>query len=284
MIDNLPQRETFSKLFFAQPNNFNISYEINPYMDKNKEVGNYRKNWVDCVKKLREHINVNTVDYETYEIDGQDIKQLPDSVFIANHGLGIPGSRKVILSNMKNQERSDETKYFEELCQHKNYRTNHISEEYNFEGEGDAKWHPKKDLLWLAHGFRSDYGALNEIDDIVNSDTVKLELINEKYYHLDVCFKPLGVDDVLIIPEAFKSGSVDKIKNIFDNVYTVPDTEKESFACNCLRLPNGKVAIDDDNVKTIELIENIGYETVKVNTKQFRKAGGSIDCLTIKMP
>lgn len=284
MIDDLCERDSFSKLLFAHPNKFDVSYEINPYMDTSVDVGNYEKDWLNCVRKLRKHAKVNTVDYHTYETEGKNITDLPDSVFVANHGFGIPGSNDIILSNMENKERSDEVKYFEKFCYHNDYNTKHISKDYSFEGGGDAKWHPKKDLLWLSYGFRTDYEALSEIDTMLDSKTIKLELVNPKYYHLDVCFKPLSVSDVLIIPDAFSTRSLEMIKDIFDNVYNVPNDEKDDFACNCVTLPNNKVAIDKHNTETINLLENKGYKTVKVNTKEFTKAGGSIDCLTIKLP
>lgn len=284
MIKNIPYRKEFSYKLLSKPNNFRISYEINPYMDKNTKIQNYEDDWYSIVEELKTHTQIKTVNYDNYNIKDLDVNQYPDIVFVANHGLGIPGTNKIILSNMNNKQRTNEIDYFETWCENHGYDTLEISDKYKFEGEGDGIWHPKRDLLWLGYGFRSDYGAIEEISTIVESKTISLELTDEKYYHLDVCFTPLSETDVLIIPEAFTFESIDKIKQIFENVYHVPQSERDTFACNANLISENTIAIDKINNETIKLLKNKGYNTLELDTKEFRKAGGSIDCLTLEIP
>lgn len=284
MIENIPYRKEFSYKLLSKPNNFKISYEINPYMNKNSKIENYEDDWCSIVKELRKYTKIKTVNYKNYNIKELDITQYPDIVFAANHGLGIPGTNKIILSNMNNKQRVNEIKYFKMWCDNQGYNTLEINDKYKFEGEGDGIWHPKRDLLWLGYGFRSDYGAIEEIDTIIESKTISLELTDERYYHLDVCFTPLSETDVLIIPDAFTSDSLDKIVDIFENVYYVPKSEKNTFACNSKMISKNTVAIDKINSKTIKLLNKKGYNVLEVDTKEFRKAGGSIDCLTLEIP
>jgi len=281
-IKNIKDRENFNKLLFTYPTYFDINYSINPYMSTNTVINDVKKDWLNIIKKLRKYVHIKTVDYRTFE-SNNTLKQLPDIVFCANHALPTPDG-KFILSNMKYKERQNELKYFEKWAKHNNYPIIKIDKNINFEGNGDAKWHPNKNLLWIGHGPRTDKKAVKEIDKLINSKVIDLELNSPLYYHLDICFTPLDEKTVFIIPEAFSTKSYDKINDIFENVLHIPSDETKTMAGNCSLIAENTVIIDKQNVQTINILKNHGYNVLSFNTKEFQKSGGSVDCLYLKIP
>lgn len=282
-LNEIEFRKNFSSLLFSQPTYFDIKYKINPYMSLDTEVKNTRHNWLDTIRKTREYNNVQTVDYETFKPSDKHISELPDAVFCANHAMPTPEG-KFILSNMKNEERKGEIYYFEKWANHNNYPIERINEDINFEGSGDAKWHPKKNLVWVGHGPRTDCRAVSEIDDKINGEVIGLELNSPLYYHLDVCFTPLDKDTVIVVPEAFSSESYQKISDVFETVLHIPNEDKKTMGGNCSLIADNTVMIDKMNLRTIKVLNNNGYTVVEVDTKEFQKSGGSADCLYLKLP
>lgn len=282
-IDNIERRRNFPCLLFSQPTHFKIKYEINPYMDVNAKVNNAKENWNTTIQKVRKHAHVETVDYDTFIQSDTPVSKLPDSVFCANHAMPTPEG-SFILSNMKTKERKPEVYYFQKWAENNNYIVQTISEDINFEGSGDAKWHPKRNLVWVGHGPRTDKEAVSEIREIIMGEVIGLELNSPLYYHLDVCFTPLDENTVIVIPEAFSSQSYEKIESTFDTVFHIPKEDKKTMGGNCSLIADNTVLIDKQNSKTIKLLENNGYTVVKANTKEFQKSGGSVDCLYLKIP
>jgi len=246
-------------------------------------VDNARKNWFETIRCARKHAHIQTVDYDTFEPSKKPIYELPDAVFCANHAMPIPNDG-FVLANMKNEERKGEPYYFEQWAEHNNYNIHKIDNDINFEGCGDAKWHPNKNLLWLGYGQRTDKQAISQIQSIIDAEIIGLELISPLYYHLDVCFTPLDKDKVIVIPEAFSKESYEKIEDTFDTVFHIPDEDKETMGGNCSRISENTIMIDKQNKETIRILQNNGYTCVKVDTSEFQKAGGSADCLYVKIP
>lgn len=281
-ISDLQDRESFDRLLFSRPDHFSIDYDINPYMNSTENLNNYMSDWEDTINKIKEYTDVSVVNYNNVDIRDYDISNYPDSVFIANHGLPIPGKNKFILSNMKYDVRKPETAFFSKWCDINGYDKIRLSNNSIFEGSGDGIWHPKKDILWLGYGIRSNYYAIEEIRDKISSKIIELELVSNDFYHLDVCFSPLSKSEVLIIEEAFTREGIRKIKSKFDTVYHVPKSDYNTMGGNSTRISDGIIAIDRENKSTIKILENSGYEVVTVNTEEFQKSGGSIDCLFLR--
>lgn len=284
-ISDISDREGFSSLLFSQPTHFDINYEINPYMESGTVVGDFRSNWIDVVRECRKTVNrLHTVDYDTYEEMDTATSRLPDIVFSANHGVPTECGDSFIVSNMKTPQRQDETAYFEKWAIEHGYNIKRIPDDIIFEGAGDAKWHPKKSLLWVGYGPRTDEAAVKEIDKQIDAKVIPLELVSERFYHLDVCFTALSKTSAIVIPEGLSDKSYSRIENIFDNVLHVPDVDIDSMGGNCARMPNGNIVIDKDNSETADLLKEEGFRVRMVDTSEFKKSGGSVDCLFLRTP
>lgn len=282
-ISDISDREVFSSLLFSQPNHFSIDYEINPYMESDTDIGDFRSNWIDVVRECRKTVDrLHTVDYDTYEEMSTETSRLPDIVFSANHGILTENGDSFIVSNMDTSQRQDEPGYFEKWATEYGYNIKRIPDSISFEGSGDAKWHPQKKLLWVGYGPRTDESAVKEIDKRVDAKVISLELISERFYHLDVCFTALSKTSAIVIPQGLSDKSYNRVKNIFDDVLHVPDEDINSMGGNCARMPNGDIIIDKDNNKTADLLKKEGFRVRMVDTSEFKKSGGSVDCLFLR--
>jgi N-dimethylarginine dimethylaminohydrolase len=280
-----PATESDTSLLFVQPTEFRVEYEINPYMESGVDPAAARRQWERAVERVREHADVTVVDYASEPApDAAGIESLPDSVFCANHGVAVPGEDRFVLSRMAHPERADEVAHFAAWAARSGYETTRLPEGITFEGAGDALWHPDRTELWVGHGPRTDRAAADELDAMLDATVTPLELVSDRYYHLDVCLTLLGADAAVIVEEAFTPAGLETLEARFDTLIRVPEADTETMGGNCSRVAPGTVAVDAANTGTRELLAEHGYTVVPVETSEFRKSGGSIDCLTLELP
>lgn len=274
----------FSGCLFSNPRYFDLNYSINPYM-KGDDIDTQEayEQWSQTVKSMRRKSYVETVNYDTFETTETSTSELPDIVFCANQALSVPGSG-YILANMNNEERRAETDYFEMWAEHKGYEVRKLEGDVTFEGEGDAKWHPNRDTLWMGYGYRTDKSTVDEIDSMLGAEVKSLELKNQYFYHLDVCFEPLDSETALVVREAFDETGISKIKSEFSNLLEVPNSDIRTMGGNCARMDLNSVLIDHRNSETSDMLRNHGYEVHTVDTSEYIKSGGSVDCMFIRIP
>lgn len=208
---------------------------------------------------------------------------LEDMVFTANPvlpGIDSKGDRVCLLSNMKHPSRKKEVAAHRKWFESRGYRIVNLSRpEWNFEGQGDALWHPGRNLLWGGYGFRSVPEAYEEVGQIFESAVVLIRLVDEAFYHLDTCLCVISETVALYAPNAFDADGRALIEALFPDAIEVPQSEaKEGFACNALAL--GKtVLIQQGNVKTTTELTQRGLNVVQLETSEFMKSGGSVFCM-----
>lgn len=282
-ISDIPSRKPFGGLLFSNPTYFDVKYEINPYMQTGVDRLTAHSQWSQIVREARKRTNVTAVDYSTYDADTRvSIQDLPDAVFCANHAIPLPEGG-FLLSQMHHPERQGEPEYFASWAEESGYEVKRLNTDRSFEGAGDGIWHPGRELLWLGYGYRTDQTVVDELQKRFEFSVIPLELTNEKYYHLDVCFTPLDEDTVLIIPEAFTDVGISNIDSMFETVLEVPKSEISTMPGNATVVGDG-VFIDKQNTKTIDILSNHGYHVTAVDTTEFQKAGGSVDCVCLLIP
>ena len=107
-----------------------------------------------------------------------------------------------------------------------------------------------------------------------------MELVNDKFYHLDTCFCALDSKSVMIYPAAFSDDGRRIISHFFENVIEVDEGEASNFACNALAIGRN-VFIEKGNSKVGAKLKDHGFNVIEVNTSEFMKSGGSVFCLTL---
>lgn len=270
------------KVLMIEPTFFDVSYVINPHMSGHigtVDTNRAREEWDLLVDGFR------SFGMEVTILEGQ--RGLPDMVFCANQSLPYideNGNRKVIMSIMHTHERKDEVPFIEQWFRKIGYEICHLDTDKvsDFEGMGDGIWHFKRKILWGGYGFRTDLSAFAQISEILNVPVVALELIDERFYHLDTCFCPLDESSVLIYPSAFTKQGLDMIYSLFKNVIEANSYEAEKLlAVNAVSPDGENVLIQEGCNEVKKKLLDHGFNVLEFSTYEFLKSGGSVFCMKL---
>jgi N-dimethylarginine dimethylaminohydrolase len=181
-------------------------------------------------------------------------------------------------------ERQAEVPHFKRFFKDQGYAIRQLPDELDsdFEGMGDAIWHPSRYLLWGGYGFRTDRAAYEALSNMLDVRVIALELDDPDFYHLDTCFSVLDERSVLIYPGVFTAESRALIDRFFDTVVEAPEDEaRELFACNA-HCPDGEhVLIQRGCTTTNARLRDAGFIPVELDTSEFLKSGGSVFCMKL---
>lgn len=256
------------------PTHFAVSYVINPWMNNNIDNVQHllaSKQWGTLAALVAKLSCVHAITPR---------EGLPDMVFTANAGSKI--GDKFFPSNFKNAERKPEEKHFTEWAKRCGY--NVITLKNNFEGDGDFLFDPSKNLHFMGHGFRTDFGASNEIQSHTSCNIQPLKLVDDRFYHLDTCFCPLENGKVLAFMGAFHKESQKRLLEIYgNNIIEVSEDDAKNFACNSILINNNIIMPCDVNQETKDALLSCGLLINVVDLGEFMKAGGAAKCLTLRV-
>ena len=264
---------TKHSVLMSSPEHFKVEYSINPWMVAGVEVDLElaKKQW----NNLKNSIESAGAMVEVVPPD----KNLPDLVFTANSG--IINGQDVLIANFKYEERRGEEEVFANWFKENGYNVGRIPSEYKFEGRGDAFVYGE--YLVGAYGIRSDKEALLYIAEEFDLTPVIVELVNEKFYHLDTCFQKLPTDnnDAIFYPEAFKDETLSEFSQFF-NLIPVSEDDANKLACNAVVIER-TVILPSEGIDVSNKISDLGANVVVAEVSEFLKSGGACQCLVIAL-
>lgn len=214
-----------------------------------------------------------------HEIDA--VPGCEDMVFTANPaftGKRADGTRVALASRMRYASRAREVQPNLAALEHLGYEIVRLPEGVQFEGGGDAIWHPNGREIFLGVGPRTGIGAAEAVSGAFFVDVVPLQLVTERYYHLDTALCVLDESTAIAYPGAFLPESYELLKNHFDSVIELDDTEALAMAANAARAGGQTVIIDNGAERTANAL-SASYVVVRVDTSEFMKSGGSVYCM-----
>jgi len=278
-LAKLPDRSEPRRVLMCTPEYFEVVDVKNPFMEGN--VGRVDK---QCALAEWEALR------RTYEAIGHEVLTIPgaegleDMVFAANQvlpGLRADGRPFVLLSRMRYPSRRREVPIYRAWFEHRGYDILELSEEAGyFEGQGDAIWHPGKQMLWGGYGWRTSLRAYAEISDILCVPAITLALVHPSFYHLDTCFCVLSSEAALYFPGAFDAEGRALLTRMFPRLIEVSEGEAtQSLACNAHALDGNTVILQRGAVETVARLRAEGFRAVEVETDEFLKSGGSVFCM-----
>jgi len=260
------------------PEYFDVSYVINPWMQGNmRNIDNRlaKEQWRGLYDRIGRHASVRLMHPEPSS---------PDMVFTANAGLVL--GKNFVLSRFRHLERQSEEPYFAEWFVDHDFHVWTGPADVHFEGAGDALFDRGLPVLWLAHGHRSMRGAdafvASCITRIANIEIVPLELVDERFYHLDTCFCPLEGGSLLYYPKAFSAASLAAIEARVPTGKRIvcADDDAGAFACNAVDI-GGTLIVNAGSGAFVDALGAHGYAVEQTPLSEFMKAGGSAKCLTL---
>ena len=261
------------RLLLCPPDYYGIEYEINPWMRRtqNAQPDLARAQW----KSLQAALQSLGCQVDLL----QPQPGLPDLVFTANAGLVI--GRRFIPSSFRHKERRGEEAHFERWFPQHGFEVVPLPPKLVFEGEGDALF--SGDILYCGYRFRSDIQSHHFLANWLNCLVVSVELVDERFYHLDTCFCPLPDGGAIWFPRAFDEYGQRAIREHCGALIEAAPEEAAHFACNAVVLDRD-VVLPSGCPKLCRALEERGYRTVELAVGEFIKAGGACKCLALFLP
>ncbi|MDQ3678149.1 MAG: ornithine--oxo-acid transaminase, partial [Actinomycetota bacterium] len=260
------------RFLMCPPTHFDVSYAINPWMDLSVPVDRERaqRQWEALVA--------------TYLAAGAEIElldadpELPDLVFTAN--LGLVDGRTFIPARMRHPERRPEPRRAQTWFRERGYDVRALGEDVVQEGAGDAL--PFGDALVAGYRTRSSAGAYVDLARIVAGRILAVELVDERFYHVDIAFCPLDSHSALIVPGAMDPDSARLVTELVADPIVLTDEEADAFCANAVAV--GRTLVMAACTPRLEReLRARGFEPVVVDVSEFLKAGGGPRCLTLAL-
>lgn len=258
------------------PTEFDVLYAINPWMDPTARVDRQLalRQWQDLCETY--HRLGHRVDLME-PVDG-----LPDMVFAANGAVSI-GDRTYGAAFAFPQRQAEAHAHVDFLRGHGRDVTRPL--EVN-EGEGD--------FLVLAHailagtGFRTSVAAHVEAAEVLDRAVVSLELVDPRFYHLDVALAVLddghgaAPADIAWFPGAFSASSQRTLRELFPG--SLECTEADALAFGLNLVSDGRhVVLPREAIALADRLRHRGYVPVAAELSEFVKGGGSVKCCTAEL-
>ena len=259
------------RVLMCPPTFFGVEYRINPWMDPTRPVDRRRaeREWQRVVEVYR------AAGHEVVTVDAAP--GLPDMVFSANAGI-VSGDR-VLRTRFRHHERAGEEAAYDAAFRALGFR-DVVPATYVNEGEGD---YLRARVVLGGSGFRTDPRSHDEVAEFLGVPVVALELVDERFYHLDTALAVLTDDLVAYWPGAFSRQSVRVIEDTFAGAIVATEADAVAFGLNAWS--DGRtVVIADGALGLIAALRDRGFEPAPVDTSELQRAGGSVKCCTLELP
>lgn len=259
------------RYLLCPPDHFRVDYAINPWMGGTVDPDVAERQWLELEAAIQSAgAGVTTI---------APHPDLPDMVFTAN--AGAIKDKAVVLSNFRHAERQGETDEFEVWFNSAGYRVHRLPRLMNFEGCGDVEF-VHSDIMIGGFGFRSDLPAHAEAAQFLGAtDLITVELVDNRFYHLDTCFLYLGGPKrkALYWPHAFNPRDLPALAAVVDLV-PISENDALQFVCNSIVIGD-TIIMPENTADVTQLLLSWGWNVVMVKADEFMKAGGSLRCLSL---
>ncbi|MFI9362444.1 dimethylargininase [Kitasatospora sp. NPDC053057] len=268
----VPAREARRRRYLmCRPTHFEVTYRINPWMDPAKPVD------TDLAVAQWEKLRALYLElgHEVELID--PLRGYPDMVYAANGATVVDG--KVLGARFRNVERSAEGPAYLAWFRDNGFTELHDPEYVN-EGEGDFL--VAGSLVLAGTGFRSEPRSHAEAQEFFGCPVVSLELIDERYYHLDTALAVLSDDEVMYNPRAFSPGSLAVLERLYPDAVLASAEDAAVFGLNAVSDGRHVVLPEAATGLARELRER-GFEPIGMDLSELLKGGGSVKCCTLEV-
>jgi arginine dihydrolase len=262
------------RYLMCPPTYFEVSYAINAWMVPEVPVDRQRaiEQWSDLVAAYR------AAGHRVGEL--APIEGLPDMVFAANGATVVDG--RVLLARFANPQRAPEADAH--AAWHRSNVGSYRGREVRLpaavnEGEGDFA--VLADRILAGYGFRTSLRAHQEIARLTGRPVVSLELVDPRYYHLDVALTVLDDrrDHIAYYPAAFSAASRRRLARLFPDALIA--TEQDAYAFGLNGVSDGRHVFMPTGAPLLtRALTEAGYQPVPVDLSELIKAGGSVKCCT----
>ena len=268
---------TTRRYLMCEPRHFTVEYVINPWMDPSTPVDTTRAvaQWT-ALKDAYESLGhtVETID---------PVPGLPDMVFSANSGTVIGG--RVLGARFRAPQRAAEADHYRRWFLEAGYRDVTMPSRIN-EAEGDFTW--TGSVLLAGTGYRTDPAAHAEAQEVLGVPVVSLQLVDPRYYHLDVALvvlseaTPTRAAHIAYYPEAFSPGTQRALAHLYPDAILATEADAACLGLNAVS--DGRhVIVAQESTHFIRELHTHGYIPMPVDISELRKSGGGPKCCTMEL-
>ncbi len=263
------------RILMCPPHHYDVDYVINPWMEGNIHKSSRDRateQWEGLYKVLKEHAIVDLVEPQP---------GWPDMVFTANAGVVL--GQVAVVSRFFHKERQGEEPYFKEWFQKQGFTVYELPKDLPFEGAGDALLDRGGNWLWAGYGFRSELDSHSYLAKWLDIEVVSLQLVDERFYHLDTCFCPLTGGYLLYYPPAFDfySNRIIEMRVPAEKRIAIQEADAVKFACNAVNIGH-TVVVNQVSHDLKQQLAKVGFQVIETPLSEFIKAGGAAKCLTLR--
>ncbi|HEV2376536.1 MAG TPA: arginine deiminase-related protein [Streptosporangiaceae bacterium] len=253
------------------PEHFTVSYAINPWMTTGEPVdeGRAMQQW----QALRDMYR--SLGHTVQLIDA--VPGLPDMVFAANGAVVVDDS--VLGARFRHPERAAEGPAYLDWFRAHGYRNVYEPRHVN-EGEGDIIY--TGGVILAGYGFRTDPSVKYELEEVFGLPVVSLRLVDPRFYHLDTALCVLNDDTAAYYPPAFDDEGRAALSSLFPELIEAKDSDAEVLALNAVS-DGHHVVLPSQADGLADRLAAAGFEPVRVDMSEFRKAGGGPKCCTLEL-
>ncbi len=260
------------RYLMCPPQYFRVTYQINPWMVREvvADADRAQAQWDNLVATLR--AAGATVEVQPPEEDW------PDLVFTAN--AGIVNGRQFVPARFRHPERQGETPHDVAWFAAAGFEVTGLPLGVCQEGAGDAL--PVGDTLVAAYRFRSDAASHAYLSHLTGAAVRSIELVDERFYHLDLTLCPLDDRRAIIAPLAWDRYGCAVVEALVPEPLVLEPDEAVRFCANSV-VVGPTVIMPACPPRVGHQLEAWGFDVVVCDVSEFLKAGGGCRCLTLAL-
>lgn len=273
-------------LVVADPAHFQVHYVINPWMSDHVGRVNSQKalcEWRSMVAKL-------------WALQVPRVTVIPameglfDQIFATDSGLAFLNADNeacFLTANFAWHYRQNEAEHAAHIYHTLNHHIISIPQQLTWE-KGDVFKIPERRGYIIGYGKRTKLESLPALAKVLNGPVLGIQLLDDRFYHLDCCFWPLYSDVALVYRPAIHPDSLALIDRFFPNQIHLSEREASRFATNGRKI--GRQLIINQNAlsrRTKLALRALVWKTHRewlqfseIDVEEIAKAGGSIHCMT----
>jgi len=258
------------------PTQFDVVYSINPWMDPTVDVDTEaaRRQWQelhDTYVRLGHRVDLL-----------EPVPGLPDMVFAANGAVSVgPRTYGAAFAFPQRQAEAHAHVDFLRGTGREVSRPAHVNE-----GEGDFL--VLAEFVLAGTGFRTSRDAHAEAAVALGRPVVSLELVDPRFYHLDVALAVLddgggeAPADIAWFPGAFSPRSRRTLRRLFPGSWECSEADALAFGLNLVS-DGLHVVLPREAADLARALVPRGYRPTPVSLTEFVKGGGSVKCCTAEL-
>jgi N-dimethylarginine dimethylaminohydrolase len=275
-----------ARILMCRPDHFEVTYSINPWMDPNGWASKAQSLAFAAKGEWRTlHRTLKALGATVHLVPPE--AGLPDLVFTANAAVVM--DRVALLARFRYPERQGEEAHFERAFRKLQAArliddVRHLPPGVRLEGAGDCVWDATRGIFWTGYGPRSDKAAREAVEECFGIETVALELVDPRFYHMDTALCPLSGGELLYVPCAFAAAGLAAIHERVEPRLRIPIE-----AADAVQLAANAVCLGDDIVLSRcsadlrRRLEARFYRVHETPLGSFALSGGSAFCLTLRL-